>query len=152
MKLRKSTMLTTVSGKNKINKPDKSQGTTSQANQKGKCKISPQANLKKKNKYFFHKKKGHIKKECAKFKKWLKKIGNLSSIVYYESNAVHFNISIRWIDSRFSIYIANSLQGMQNLRKLVDNEQSILSGNMMGSHVEAIGTCILTNAMTLFQF
>jgi len=33
---------------------------------------------------------------------------------------------------------------MQNLRKPVESEQSILSGNKLGSPVEAIGTCILT--------
>ena len=33
---------------------------------------------------------------------------------------------------------------MQNLRKPVRSEQFILSGNKMGSHVEAIGTCYLT--------
>ncbi|RVW23061.1 hypothetical protein CK203_102467 [Vitis vinifera] len=32
------------------------------------------------------------------------------------------------------------LEGMQNLRKPVTSEQFILSGNKMGSHVEAIGT------------
>ncbi|KAL5765720.1 hypothetical protein ACOSP7_016337 [Xanthoceras sorbifolium] len=34
--------------------------------------------------------------------------------------------------------------GLQNLRKPVGSEQSILFGNKMGSHVEAIGTCYLT--------
>ena len=33
---------------------------------------------------------------------------------------------------------------MQNLRKPVGSELSILSGNKMGSHVEGIGTCTLT--------
>ena len=33
---------------------------------------------------------------------------------------------------------------MQNLRNLVGSELSILSGNKIGSHVEAIGTCMLT--------
>ncbi|RVW26923.1 Retrovirus-related Pol polyprotein from transposon TNT 1-94 [Vitis vinifera] len=33
------------------------------------------------------------------------------------------------------------LEGMQNQRKPVTSEQFILSGNKMGSHVEAIGTC-----------
>ena len=57
---------------------------------------------------------------------------------------VNVNINTWWIDSGSTIHIANSLQGMQNLRKPVGSEQSILSGNKMGSHVEAIGTCILT--------
>ncbi|RVW85479.1 Copia protein [Vitis vinifera] len=36
----------------------------------------------------------------------------------------------------------NLKPGMQNLRKLVKNKQFILSGNKMGSHVEAIGTSL----------
>ncbi|RVW72869.1 Retrovirus-related Pol polyprotein from transposon TNT 1-94 [Vitis vinifera] len=43
-------------------------------------------------------------------------------------------------------------KGMQNLRKPVTSEQFILSGNKMGSHVEAIGTCYLTlNSETSFS-
>ena len=85
-----------------------------------------------------------MKKDCPKFKKWLEKKGNLSSFVCYESNMVNANINTWWIDSGFTIHIAYSLQGMQNLRKPVGSELSILSGNKMGSHVEAIGTCTLT--------
>eukprot|EP00253_Pinus_taeda_P032487 PITA_32487 len=43
----------------------------SQANKKGKGKVPPQADIKKDSKRFFCKKKGHMKKECAKFQKWL---------------------------------------------------------------------------------
>ncbi|KAA8544505.1 hypothetical protein F0562_022455 [Nyssa sinensis] len=43
----------------------------SQANQKGEGKIPPQAGIKKDSKCFFCKRKGHMKKECAKFQKWL---------------------------------------------------------------------------------
>uniref|UniRef100_A0A2N9GN46 CCHC-type domain-containing protein n=1 Tax=Fagus sylvatica TaxID=28930 RepID=A0A2N9GN46_FAGSY len=43
----------------------------SQANQKGKGKMPPQTDIKKDSKCFFCKKKGHMKKECAKFQKWL---------------------------------------------------------------------------------
>jgi ionotropic glutamate receptor len=39
----------------------------SQANQKGEGKIPPQAGIKKDAKCFFCKKKGHVKKKCAKF-------------------------------------------------------------------------------------
>ena len=43
-----------------------------------------------------------------------------------------------------TIHVSNTLQGMQNLRKLVRSEQYIYSGNKMSSHVEAIvGTCNL---------
>jgi len=116
----------------------------SQAYKKGKGKIPPQADIKKDSKCFFCKKKGHMKKECAKFKKWLADKGNTISFVCYESNMVNVNINTWWIDSGSTIHISNSLQGLQNLRKPVGSEQSILSGNKMGSHVEALGTCYLT--------
>ena len=54
------------------------------------------------------------------------------------------NINTWWIDSESTINTANSLQGMQNLRKPVGSKQIILSGNTLGSPMEAIGTCILT--------
>jgi len=115
----------------------------SQAYKKRKGKIPPQAGIKKDSKCFFCKKKGHIKKECVKFQKWLEDKGNPTSFVCYESNMVNVNINTWWIDSGSTIHISNCMQGLQNLRKLVGSEQSILSGNKMGSHVEAIGTCYL---------
>ncbi|VFQ74456.1 unnamed protein product [Cuscuta campestris] len=42
---------------------------------KGKGKIPPQADIKKESKCFFCKKKGHIKKDCIKYKKWIEKKG-----------------------------------------------------------------------------
>ena len=142
MGLGESAMLATTFGKNKRN--DTSQTYTSRSNQKGKGRMPPQADIKKENKCFFCKKKGHVKKDCPKFKKWLEKKGNLSSFVCYESNMVNVNIKTWWIDSGSIIHIANSLQGMKNLRKPVGSDLSILSGNKMGSHVEAIRTCMLT--------
>ncbi|RVW72857.1 Retrovirus-related Pol polyprotein from transposon TNT 1-94 [Vitis vinifera] len=116
----------------------------SQASQKGKQQISPKSDIKKDEKCFFCKKKGHVKKKCLKFQNWLEKKGNPTSFVCYESNMVNVNTNTWWIDSGSTIHISNSLQGMQNLRKPVTSEQFILSGNKMGSHVEAIGTCYLT--------
>ena len=142
MELGESAMLATTFGKKKMN--DTSQTYTSKSNQKGKGRIPPQADIKKEIKCFFCKRKGHVKKDCPKLKKWLEKKGNISSFVCYESNMVNVNINTWWIDSGSTIHIANSLQGMQNLRKPVGNELSILSGNKMGSPVEAIGTCTLT--------
>ena len=111
---------------------------------KGKNKVPPQGEIKKDSiKYFFCKKKGHAKKECSKLKKWMDDKGNPISFVCYESNMANVNINTWWIDSGSTIHISNSLQGLQNLRKPVGSEQSILSGNKMGSHVEAIGTCHL---------
>ncbi|RVW65982.1 Retrovirus-related Pol polyprotein from transposon TNT 1-94 [Vitis vinifera] len=116
----------------------------SQASQKGKQQISPKSDIKKDEKCFFCKKKGHVKKKCLKFQNWLEKKGNPTSFVCYESNMVNVNTNTWWIDSGSTIHISNSLQGMQNLRKPVTSEQFILSGNKMGSHVEAIGICYLT--------
>ncbi|CBI31012.3 unnamed protein product, partial [Vitis vinifera] len=116
----------------------------SQASQKGKQQISPKSDIKKDEKCFFCKKKGHVKKKCLKFQNWLEKKGNPTSFICYESNMVNVNTNTWWIDSGSTIHISNSLQGMQNLRKPVTSEQFILSGNKMGSHVEAIGTCYLT--------
>ena len=84
-----------------------------------------------------------MKKKCLKFQKWLEKKDNPTSFVCCESNMVNVKTNTWWIDSRSIIHISNSLQGMQNLRKPVRSEQFILSGNKMGSHVEAIGTCYL---------
>ena len=142
MELGESAMLTTTFRKNKRN--ETSQTYTSKSNQKGKGRIPPQVDIKKENKCFFYKRKGHVKKYCPKFKKWLEKKRNLSSFVCYETNMVHVNINTWWIDSGSTIHIANSLQGMQNQRKRVGSELSLLSGTKMDSHVEAIETCTLT--------
>ena len=107
MELGESAMLATTFGKNKRN--DTSQTYTSKSNQKGKGRIPPQADIKKENKCFFCKRKGHVKKDCPKFKKWLEKKGNISSFVCYESNMVNVNINTWWIDSGSTIHIANSL-------------------------------------------
>ena len=116
----------------------------SQVSQKGKHQIPPKADIKKDEKCFFCKKKGHVKKKYLKFQKWLEKKGNPTSFVCYESNMVNVNTNTQWIDSKYIIHISNSLQGMQNLRKPMRSEQFILFGNKMGSHVEVIGTCYLT--------
>ena len=70
-----------------------------------------------------------MKKECAKFQKWLADKGNPISFVFYEYNMVNVNINTWWIDFGSTIHILNSLQGLQNLSKPVGSEQSILSGN-----------------------
>ena len=114
-----------------------------QAKRKGKGKIPPQGGIKKESKCFFCKKKGHMKKGCTKFQKWLEMKGMPISFVCYESNMVDVIYNTWWIDSGSTIHISNTLQGMRNLRKLVESEQCIYSGNKMRSHVEAVGTCSL---------
>ena len=106
--------------------------------------MPPQVDIKKVAKCFFCMKKGHMKKNCPGFQKWLEKKGKSISLVCYESNMASVNINTWWIDSGSTIHIANSLQGMKNLRKPVRSKQRILSGNKLGSPMEAIETCILT--------
>ena len=75
----------------------------SQVSQKGKHQIPPKADIKKDEKCFFCKKKGHVKKKCLKFHKWLDKKGNPTSFVCYESNMVNVNTNTWWIDSGSTI-------------------------------------------------
>ena len=65
------------------------------------------------------------KKDCPKFQKWLEKKGKSISFICYESNMVDVNHNTWWIDSGFTIHVKNTLQGLQNLRKLVKSEQCI---------------------------
>ena len=110
---------------------------------KKKGKIPIQSGIKKESKCFFCKKKGHMKKECSKFKIWLDKKGTQFSFVCYESNMVNVNHNTWWIDFGSTIHVSNTLQGMHNLRKPVGSEQCFYSGSKMSSRVKAIGTCRL---------
>ena len=83
-----------------------------QAKKKGKGKIPPQCGIKKVNRCFFCKKKGHMKKGCTKFQKWLEKKGKPISFVCYESNMIDVIYNIWWIDSGSTIRVSNTLQGM----------------------------------------
>ena len=56
---------------------------------------------------------------------------------------VNVNHNTWWIYFGSIIHVSNTIQGMQNLRKPMGNEQCIYSGNKMSSHVESIGTCNL---------
>lgn len=92
-----------------------------------------------------------MKKDCIKFKAWLEKKGNFLAFVCYESNMVSVNHDTWWIDTGTTIHVTKTLQGMTNLRKPVDSERLIYSGNKIASHVEAIGICnlVLSTGFTL---
>ena len=53
-----------------------------------------------------------MKKDCTKFKKWLEDNGNSISCACYESNVVHVNYNIWWIDYGSTINISNTLKGI----------------------------------------
>ena len=98
----------TVHGKKKGHQP------------KNKGKIPAQPVIKKESKCFFCKKKGHMKKNCLKFKSWMDKKGTPFAFVCYESNMVSINHNTWWIDSGSTIHVSNTLQGMKNLRRPVE--------------------------------
>ena len=75
----------TVHGKKKGHQP------------KNKGKIPAQPVIKKESKCFFCKKKGHMKKDCLKFKSWMDKKGTSFAFVCYESNMVSINHNTWWI-------------------------------------------------------
>ncbi|KAL4363863.1 hypothetical protein GQ457_04G012690 [Hibiscus cannabinus] len=120
-----------------------------QAKQREKAKMQPQADIKKEFTCFFCKKKGHLKKDCVKYKGWLEKKGKSISLICFESNMVDVNYNTWWIDSSSTIHVSNSLQGLKNMREPVGAERHIYLGNKMQSHVEAIGTCelVLSNCI-----
>ena len=87
-----------------------------------KGRIPTQPTIKKESKCFFYKKKGHMKKDCPKFKSWFEKKGTPFAFVFYESNMINVNHNTWWIDSSSTIHVSNTLQGMESLRKPVGSE------------------------------
>ena len=78
-----------------------------QAKIKGKIPVQP--SIKEESKCFFYKKKGHMKKDCSKFKIWLDKKGTEFSFVCFESHLVNVNHKTWWIDSGSTIHVSNTL-------------------------------------------
>jgi len=50
-----------------------------------------------------------MKKDCTKFKNWLKKKGNYFAFVCYESNMNNINHNTRWIDYGTTIHFYNTI-------------------------------------------
>lgn len=134
---------------------------SNKSNQKGKGKgsVPPKADIKKDMKCYFCKKKGHMKKDCMKYKAWLekndkKKEGKdiFSTNVCYESNMADVHHDSWWVDSGSTTHISNSLQGFLDHRKPVGNEQFIFSGNKLKSLVVSIGTyrLVLSSGYVLY--
>ena len=72
---------------------------------KNKGKITAKPVIKNESKCFFCNKKGHIKKDCSKFKSWLNKKNIPFDFVCYESNMVNVNHNTWWIDSGSTIHV-----------------------------------------------
>ena len=80
-----------------------------------KLQIPPKAGIEKEEMCFFCEMKGHMKKKCLKFHKWLETKGITTFFICYESNIVNINNNTWWIDSGSTIHNSNFMQGMQNL-------------------------------------
>ncbi|KAK2989555.1 hypothetical protein RJ640_023555 [Escallonia rubra] len=65
--------------------------------------------------YYFCKDKGHMRKECHKFREWLENKGA-------------------------TVHITNSLQGFLSVKKLNKGDRNVLVGNGEKAQVEAVGT------------
>ncbi|GJW43782.1 UBN2_2 domain-containing protein [Tanacetum coccineum] len=91
---------------------------------------------------FCHKK-GHIQKDCPKFKEWLAKKGIFESFMINKSFNINVPINSWWIDSGSMVHIANSLHGFRTIRRLERNQRTVKVGNGVDLNVETIGTLSL---------
>ena len=95
---------------------------------------------------FFCKKKGHIKKDCAKFKAWLSKrepTGNDSLALVCESNLSEAPSSSWWLDSGATNHVAFTIQGFINRRKPNQDESKLTVGNNEKADVVFVRDVIL---------
>ena len=95
---------------------------------------------------FFCKKKGHIKKDCEKFKAWLSKrepIGNDSLALVCESNLSEAPSSSWWLDSGATNHVAFTIQRFINWRKPNQDESKLTVGNNEKADVMFVGDVIL---------
>ena len=98
------------------------------------------------NRCFFCKKKGHIKKDCEKFKAWLSKrepTGNDSLALVCESNLSKAPSSSWWLDSGATNHVAFIIQGFINRRKPNQDESKLTVGNNEKADVVFVGDVIL---------
>ena len=119
------------------------QETTSQSDNMG-----PKKTFLKKDgdRCFFCKKKGHMKKECAKFKAWMSKrglTGNDFLTLVCESNLSEAPSSSWWLDSGATNHVAFTIQGFINRRKPNKDESKLTMGNNEKADVMFVGDVIL---------
>ena len=95
---------------------------------------------------FFCKKKGHMKKDCTKYKNWLAKnehAGNDSLALVCESNLSEASSSSWWLDSGATNHVAFTIQGFINRRKPNPDESKLIVGDNNKADVEFMGDVIL---------
>ncbi|KAL0428049.1 UNVERIFIED_CONTAM: Copia protein [Sesamum latifolium] len=91
-----------------------------QAKGKGKANVPPHAEIKNESKCFICKKKGHIKKDCPKFKIWLEKKGNKmgSRVKAIGTCRLAFNSSFVLVLEK-TFYIPNFSRNLISVSRLV---------------------------------
>ncbi|KAK2969137.1 hypothetical protein RJ640_013086 [Escallonia rubra] len=88
----------------------------------------------------FCKDKGHMRKECHKFREWLEKKSNLSIYFCYESYTIYAPLNTWWVDTGPTVHITNSLHGFLSMKKLNKGNRNVLVGNGEKAQVKAVGT------------
>lgn len=106
---------------------------------KEKGKIIIHDSVKKESWCYFYKKKGHVKKDFAKYKQQLKKKRISISLVCYEFDMIDICYNT-WIDFCSIIHISNTMQAFSKLMETVGNKYCIYTRSKVRSHVKAIGT------------
>jgi len=86
------------------------------------------------------KKRGHMRKDCVKFKDWLVKKGNDLNFMICETFLVDVPLNAWWVDTGASVHITNSLQGFHSVRMLQRGERKLKVANGLEAEVEAVGT------------
>ena len=84
-----------------------------------------------KERCYFCKKFGHLKKDCVKYKKWIgkKNSGNIIFIASHDLTSVHS--TNWWIDSGAIVHISTTLEGFLIRQAPTECERFVILGNQM---------------------
>ncbi|KAF5788317.1 putative RNA-directed DNA polymerase [Helianthus annuus] len=83
--------------------------------------------------------KGHLQRDCSKFKEWLAKKGTYAFMII-ESFNINVPINTWWVDSGSMVHVTNSTQGFLTIQRLERNQRTLRTGGGEELEVEAIGT------------